>query len=387
MNRKTNRRSFIGKGALAGGALAFGTVNTAESERKMFKRKSPSSAELLEVGVLTTRGGHISNIWGPLINPTGDKPRVTGMVMTHAWDNDKEKLDIFAKKYNVKKVKYFDDMVDKVDAIILTDFASLFWYHDLVRPYLKAGIPTFINRPFATSLSQARDIIETAKKHGTPLMCGSSLEYVQAVDSIRQEIPDLGELTGYVAYNSQSDYATHGVHGIYFVYACVGGGVKSVSFQTDDWTHPNGLMTFEYKGRNGGLDFWGALQQAYHSGSAWIKVTGRGKTKRSDGYYNDVSIQRQMDWPREGRGPVTDSNIWLPMLHAMQRMFETGVMPESYENIYEKTQMYIGGFYSHLAKNGAPVPLKNIPLEWECPRDRRPFVGNHYPEGFFKSKL
>ena len=55
MNSKTNRRSFIGKGALAGGALALGTVKTAEAKRNPFKRKSPSSAELLEVGVLTTK--------------------------------------------------------------------------------------------------------------------------------------------------------------------------------------------------------------------------------------------------------------------------------------------------------------------------------------------
>lgn len=202
--------------------------------------------------------------------------------------------------------------------------------------------------------------------------------------SIPSALPELGEITGYVADNAMSDYATHGVHGIYYVYACVGGGVKSVSYQATDWTRPNGVMTFEYEGRNGGANFWGALQQAYRSGSAWIKVCGRGNTERADGYKNDVSIERQMDWPREGRGEVTDSAIWLPMIHAMQRMFETGKMPEPYENIYEKTQMFIGGFYSLLEKNGAPVALESIPTDWECPRDRKPMAANHYPKGFFE---
>jgi predicted dehydrogenase len=274
-------------------------------------------------------------------------------------------------------------MIGKVDAIVMADFASLFWNHDLVRPYLEAGIPTFVNRPFASSLKNARDMIETARRHKAPLMCGSSLEYVQAVDSVRHGVAELGELTGFVADNAMSDYATHGVHGIYFVYACLGGGVKTVSYQAEDWTRPNGLMTFRYAGRNGGADFWGALQQAYRSGSAWIKVCGRGATKRGDGYMNDVSFERQMDWPREGRGPTTDSAIWLPMLHAMQRMFETGEMPEPYENIYEKTQLFIGGFYSLLEKGGAPVALGDIPPEWECPRDRSPMNPNRFPAGLF----
>jgi hypothetical protein len=377
------RRSFIKKTALAASALAAtGTASAQEAKRK-FKRKSPSSSELLEVGILTATGGHIDSIWGPLINPTDEKSRVTGMVMTQAWDINPEALDRFSKKYDVKKAKSYDAMVGKVDAVILSDFSSLFWYQDLARPYLEAGIPLFINRPFTSSLKNARAIIDMAKKGGAPVMCGSSLEYVQAVDSIRQALPDLGDIVGYVADNAQSDYATHGVHGIYFVYACIGGGVMSVSYQADDWKRPNGAMTFKYKGRNGANNFWGLLQQSYRSGSAWIRVSGKGTSKRGDGYFNDVTVDRQMDWPRESRGYVTDSAIWLPMIHAMQRMFETGKMPEPYENIYEKTQMFIGGFYSLLEKKGAPVALEDIPLGWEIPNSGPPMDPKHYPKGFF----
>ena len=378
----TGRRSFLKRSVLAGAAVTSGTQPAFAAQG--FERKSPSSNELIKVGILTTQGGHINSIWGPLLNPTGDKTRVTGMVMTHAWDIDADNLDAFAKKYDVQKVKHYYDMIDKVDGVIMADFASMFWNQDLVRPYLEAGVPIFINRPFASSLANARDMIETARKHNTPIMCGSSLEYVQAVDTIRSSIPELGAITGFLADNAMSDYATHGIHGIYFVYACMGGGVKTVSYQAEDWTRPNGVMTFQYAGRDGAPDFYGSLLQPYRSGSAWIKVYGRGSTKRKDGYSNDVTVERQMDWPREGRGPVVDSAIWLPMLHAMQRMFETHEMPEPYEAIYEKTQMFIGGFYSHMELDGAPVKLDDIPVNWECPRDRRPMDAHHYPEGFFK---
>lgn len=369
--------------ALTGAALATGGT-ALSADRRRFTRKSPSANDLIEVGVLTAVGGHIDSIWGPIINPVGGKSRLTGMVMTQAWDIDSEKLDVFSKKFDVKKAASFDDMIGKVDGVILSDFNSLFHYPDLARPYLEAGVPMFINRPFSASLSAARDMIETAKRGKAPIMCGSSLEYVQAVDSIRSVLPELGQITGFTADNAQSDYATHGVHGIYFMYACIGGGVRSVSYQADDWTRPNGVMTFHYAGRDGAPDFYGSLLQPYRSGSAWMKVYGRGSTKRADGHSNDVSIERQMDWPREGRGNVVDSAIWLPMLHAAQRMFETGEMPEPYENIYEKTQLFIGGFYSHMEKNGAPVRLEDIPVDWECPRDRPPLSGDRFPSGFFR---
>ena len=380
--KTTDRRSFLKSTIVAGAVLAADAKTAAASTQ--FKRKSPSSNDLIRVGILTTQGGHINSIWGPLLNPVGGKTRVSGMVMTHAWDIDSKNLDSFASTYDVQKVNHYYDMVDKVDGIIMADFASLFWNQDLVRPYLEAGTPIFINRPFASSLANALDMIETARKHNTPIMCGSSLEYVQAVDTIRSSIPELGEITGFVADNAMSDYATHGVHGIYFVYACLGGGAKSVSFQADDWVRPNGVMTFQYAGRDGAPDFYGSLLQPYRSGSAWIKVYGKGVTKRKDGHANDVSVERQMDWPREGRGAVVDNAIWLPMLHAMQRMFETREMPESYEDIYEKTRLFIGGFYSHLELKGAPVQLDDIPLNWECPRDRRPMDASHYEDGYFR---
>ena len=171
-----NRRSFIKKSALTGSVLAISITGSPEAKRSRFKRKNPSSAELLQVGVLTTQGGHIHSIWGPLINPVGGKTRLTGMVMSHAWDIDSDNLDGFAKKFKVEKVKNYYDMIGKVDAVIMADFKSLFHNQDLVRPYLEAGVPIFINRPFASSLDNARDMLDTANKHNTPVMCGSSLE-------------------------------------------------------------------------------------------------------------------------------------------------------------------------------------------------------------------
>ena len=140
----------------AGGAV-LGAAAPASANRKPFKRKSPSSTELIEVGIITCGYySHIESIWGRLINPIGEDgngtywPRQSGMVMTMVWDPDREAAGKFAQKYNIKVVKNYYDMVDKVDGVIMSDYYATGWWPQLSKPYLEAGIPALINRPFGT---------------------------------------------------------------------------------------------------------------------------------------------------------------------------------------------------------------------------------------------
>ena len=310
--------------------------------------------DLLRVGILTCGPfSHVADIWGPMLNATEGRTRKTGMQMTHVWDIVQADAERFGRRYGVEVVESFDDMIGQVDGVILSDFDAVPAYVELTRPYLEAGVPIFINRPFAYSLDEAREVIDLAAEHETPIMCGSSFEYVKEVEIIRSRLASLGSITGFVADNSMSDYASHGIHGLYFVYACLGGGVSRVSYLTPDWHAPNGVVVLEYEGRRGGKPFYGAVQQVAGAGpNAWIKVYGKGVTEQWIWW-------EATQWDR-------DTFLWLPMLLRMQEMFETGRMPEPYENIYEKTQIFLAGFKSHLEHDGAPVALSEIG-DWQAP--------------------
>jgi len=309
---------------------------------------------LLRVGILTCGpSSHVAGIWGPLLNATEGRTRMTGMRMTHVWDIVQKDAESFARRYDVEVVPHFDEMVGKVDGVILSDFDAVPAFKDLTRPYLEAGVPIFINRPFAYNLSDARYMIDLAVEHDTPIMCGSSFEYVKEVEIIRKRLASLSPITGFVADNSMSDYPSHGIHGLYFVYACLGGGVTRVSYLTPDWRAPNGVVVLEYEGRKGGKPFYGCVQQVVGAGTnAWIKVYGKGFTEQWIWW-------EATQWDR-------DTFLWLPMLIRMQEMFETGQMPESYENIYEKTQIFLAGFKSHAEHDGAPVALTEV-QDWSAP--------------------
>ena len=56
--------------------------------------------------------------------------------------------------------------------------------------------------------------------------------------------------------------------------------------------------------------------------------------------------------------------VWLPMLHRIQWMFETGNLFQTHEEILEKSAMFIAAFHSHLEKDGRMVALDTLPEDW-----------------------
>ena len=84
------------------------------------------------------------------------------------------------------RLQHFDDMVGKVDAIISGGYYNHPWNHILHEPYLKAGIPNLINRPFSNSRAKARQMIDLAQKHGATILCPSAHEHTEAITRARK---------------------------------------------------------------------------------------------------------------------------------------------------------------------------------------------------------
>ena len=303
-------------------------------------------------------------VWGPLIDPHGRQQflgctePMTDMVMTHVWDINTDDAEAFAEDHpGVQVADGHAGMVNHVDGVILGDHDSCLHFKHLVRPYLEAGVPIFLNRPFALSMPDTHEIVEMSQRTGTPIMTGSTLEFAPEVARLQRDLASIGPIRGYVAANSTSDYSTHGIHGPLFVYACLGGGVRTVAYQTPDWRQPNGVLTLEYEGRDGEPPFFGCIQQI--SGPlGWIKVFG-----------GAGSCEQTFD----GSLP-----LWLPILQHMQHMFQTRQMPQTHAQILEKTAIFLAGFRSAVEEGGAAVHLEALGA-WRAPL----LNPDPYPEGFF----
>ena len=156
------RRSFIKSSAtgLAAGSLAIKPQLSFASElpidaRKPFKRTSRFKSELVTIGMVGSRhGAHTQNIWGQKWNPVDPNIRTTGMNCRYVWCLRKEDRAFYREKYGFEPVKNPEDMIGRIDGVVVDDFYGTPVNHLMAKPFLEAGVPTFVNRPCSTSLEK-----------------------------------------------------------------------------------------------------------------------------------------------------------------------------------------------------------------------------------------
>ncbi|MCE5252204.1 Gfo/Idh/MocA family oxidoreductase [bacterium] len=355
------RRNFIKKSAvMSAGALAFqASPNVSEAQaRQPFARKNPS--DLVEVGMVVAHGCHSYNIWAETMNPSEGKMRTTGMIITKIWSFRPEYAKRFTDKFpGVTAVKNMDDLVGAVDGVYIDAVPAVSLYHLMARPFLRAGMPTFVNRPFTTSVEKARIMIEDARKGGGPLMSNSTWEFAESVGDLQAKAEKMPRILGYAAHNSMSDYYSHGIHGVYYIAAVLRnerkkgrGKCRAASYLTPDWRTPPGALSYVHENSDGN-PFYGQLHlQSGMDGNAYMRLFGdhsgdfEGKIPASPGWFR--------------------YNTWNAMQLVIQEMIEKRNAPETGDDLLEKAFMFLMGFRSVLEKNGAPVTRSEVE-GWELP--------------------
>jgi len=136
------------------------------------------------------------------------------------------------QKYGVKIVDDLDELVAQVDAILLETNDGRPHLEQII-PALKAGLPVFIDKPIAGSLTDAVAIFELSRHYKTPLFSSSSLRYSTGAQALRNG--SLGEITGCSTYSPASLEKTHpdlfwyGIHGVEMLFTVMGPGCKSIT--------------------------------------------------------------------------------------------------------------------------------------------------------------
>lgn len=134
------------------------------------------------------------------------------------------------------------DMIGKVDGMLIESQEGGVHY-ERAKPFIEAGIPCFIDKPFTCSLADARKIVELAKKKKVPIFSSSSLRYAPDVVSFMADVPKKhGKVLGALAYSPAKYYENkkdkvarnpglyhYGVHGVEILYTLMGPGCQRVT--------------------------------------------------------------------------------------------------------------------------------------------------------------
>jgi virulence factor len=141
------------------------------------------------------------------------------------------------KKLEVPLVDKPTDMIGKVDVMMIEAVdGSVHW--ERAKPFLEAGIPCFVDKPFACSVADARKMVELSAKKKLPLFSSSSLRFAPELVAYLAE-PKHGKVLGAVSYGPASLHERnpglfhYGIHATEVLYTLMGPGCERVTCTSD----------------------------------------------------------------------------------------------------------------------------------------------------------
>ncbi len=130
--------------------------------------------------------------------------------VTHVWAQDKKIAAHLSKAALIDNVvNRFADMIGQVDGVLLArDDAET--HYEFAAPFLKAGIPIYIDKPLALSVAEAKQLLKLQQYPGQIFSC-SALKYAKEFTLSKSELTELGSLR-HIHATVPKDWDKYAVH-------------------------------------------------------------------------------------------------------------------------------------------------------------------------------
>lgn len=312
------RRKFIKKTLVGGAGLLTGmsfvkqaisapSEFTNPSMELSFNMQDDHPFKKIRIGIIGAENSHTVG-YGKIFNIEKKFP---GMEVTSVWGE----TEAFAKRAVEKggipnMVKDPEEMLGKIDALIV-DHRHARYHLDAATPFVKAGIPTFIDKPFCYRVKKGRDFLRMAREVGTPVTSFSSVAQSDATFDIREQVikmEDIQQIVSFGPVDIHSKYGGlffYGVHIIQPLMIIFGEDIEKVRI-TNNGKNAGAAISY----RNGMLASL-VFSNQYYGWKTFVAT--------NDGIVLLKSRVQETDPPRHIRDMVD--------------MFRTGKEPRSYESI------------------------------------------------------
>jgi predicted dehydrogenase len=133
-----------------------------------------------------------------------------------------------------------EDMIGKVDGMLIESQQGGV-HLERTRPFLEAGLPCFVDKPFTCSVGDARKLAELAAAKRVPLFSASALRFVPELTKFTDDAKH-GKLIGVLAFgpahlhNLNPGLFHYGIHAVEMLYTLMGPGCRRVTC-----THEKGV--------------------------------------------------------------------------------------------------------------------------------------------------
>lgn len=204
-------------------------------------RKAEAAPKQIRAGIIGLDTSH-AIAFAKTLNAGNPDPDVAGCRVVAAYPKGSPDIESsvsrrpeYTKRIREMGIEIVDTipaLLEKVDVVLLESNDGR-PHLEQALPCLKAGKPTFIDKPFAGSLAEAVAIVEASNRYETPVFSSSSLRYVSDAQAARHG--EFGKVVGCDAFSPCSLEETHpdlfwyGIHGVETLFTVMGTGCETVT--------------------------------------------------------------------------------------------------------------------------------------------------------------
>lgn len=130
--------------------------------------------------------------------------------VTHVWTQDRTISEHIAKASKIENVcDKMEDMIGNIDALLLArdDGEN---HYEMVLPFLKAGLPVFIDKPFALSVVDANKMLAAQQNENQIFTC-SSLRFAKELILTEEDKDKIGSIK-FVEGSVMKKWSTYAIH-------------------------------------------------------------------------------------------------------------------------------------------------------------------------------